>query len=124
MTHDRKEPDAPSSRWHTFRADAADRGRGGSPLLRISCGDHRVELRQLLKRGRTSLLIGVAFLSVCLLLSQLVARYIPQGGLLAIPREGLTIGGVGGLMATDGDLFVRLVAHPPPRSPLEPVALD
>jgi len=84
----------------------------------------RVELRQLLKRGRTSLLIGVAFLSVCLLLSQLVARYIPQGGLLAIPREGLTIGGVGGLMATDGDLFVRLVAHPPPRSPLEPVALD
>jgi hypothetical protein len=53
----------------------------------------RLELRQLLKRGQTSLLIGVTFLSSCLLLSQLIARYVPQGALLAIPREGLTIGG-------------------------------
>jgi hypothetical protein len=53
----------------------------------------RLELRRLLKRGRTSLVIGVAFLSACLLLSQLVARYVPQGAFLAIPREGLTIGG-------------------------------
>jgi hypothetical protein len=53
----------------------------------------RFELRQLLKRGRMSLLIGVTFLSACLLLSELVARYVPRGAFLAIPREGLTIGG-------------------------------
>jgi hypothetical protein len=53
----------------------------------------RLELRQLLTRGRTSLLIGIAFLSSCLLLSELVARYVPEGALLVIPREGLTIGG-------------------------------
>jgi len=53
----------------------------------------RLELRQLLKRGQTSLLIGVTFLSACLLLSELVAHYVPQGAFLVIPREGLTIGG-------------------------------
>jgi hypothetical protein len=53
----------------------------------------RLELRQLLKRGRMSLLIGVTFLSACLLLSRLVARALPPGAYLAIPREGLTIGG-------------------------------
>jgi hypothetical protein len=53
----------------------------------------RLELRQLLNRGRTSLVIGLSFLSACLLLGELVQRYSPPGALLAIPREGLTIGG-------------------------------
>ena len=53
----------------------------------------RLELRQLLKRGRTSLVIGVSFLSACLLLSELLVRYLPAGTFLSIPREGLTIGG-------------------------------
>jgi hypothetical protein len=54
---------------------------------------NRLELRQLLKRGRTSLVIGLSFLSACLLLGELIQQYAPQGALLTIPREGLTIGG-------------------------------
>ncbi len=53
----------------------------------------RLELRQLLKRGRTSLVIGLSFLSACLLLGELIEQYGPPGALLSIPREGLTIGG-------------------------------
>jgi hypothetical protein len=54
---------------------------------------NRIELRELLKRGRTSLLIGVTFLSICLLMGQLVSQYFPTGAFFSIPREGLTIGG-------------------------------
>jgi hypothetical protein len=50
------------------------------------------ELRRLLKRGRTSLLIGLAFLATCLLISQMVTRRWP-GGLSILVRESLTIGG-------------------------------
>jgi hypothetical protein len=53
----------------------------------------RLELRQLLKRGRTSLVIGLSFLSACLLLGELIAQYTPAGAFLSISREGLTIGG-------------------------------
>ena len=53
----------------------------------------RLELRQLLKRGRMSLVIGLSFLSACLLLGELIQQYAPHGVFLAIPREGLTIGG-------------------------------
>ncbi|HXN46316.1 MAG TPA: hypothetical protein VN893_06720 [Bryobacteraceae bacterium] len=51
-----------------------------------------LELRQLLKQGRMSLLIGTTFLAVCLLLSRMIA---PSGADAAriIAREGLTIGG-------------------------------
>ena len=51
-----------------------------------------LELRQLFKQGRISLIIGVIFLAGCLLLS----RLIPQdqaGAASSITREGLTIGG-------------------------------
>ncbi len=51
-----------------------------------------LELRQLLKQGRMSLLIGTTFLAACLLLSRMIA---PNGADAArvIAREGLTIGG-------------------------------
>ncbi len=56
-------------------------------------GASRLDLVQLLRRGRTSLVIGVTFLSICLLLGEVITRYVSQGVLFGIPREGLTIGG-------------------------------
>lgn len=52
-----------------------------------------LSLRQLLRQGRTSLLIGVSFLTACLLLAELIAHRAPPGALRQILREGLTIGG-------------------------------
>ena len=46
----------------------------------------------LLREGRTSLLIGVAFLSTCLLVADLLTP-LAQGTFLKILRESLTIGG-------------------------------
>jgi hypothetical protein len=52
----------------------------------------RLELRQLFKQGQTSLLIGTAFLTGCLLLGRLIAPN-DVGAAPTIAREGLTIGG-------------------------------
>ena len=49
-------------------------------------------VRVLLREGRTALLIGVAFLSACLLLADLLTL-LAQGTFLKIVRESLTIGG-------------------------------
>jgi hypothetical protein len=54
---------------------------------------NRLALRQLFNQGRTSLVIGVGFLSACLLLGELIARQAPPGAFRSIAREGLTIGG-------------------------------
>jgi hypothetical protein len=52
---------------------------------------NRLEFRYLLKQGRTSLIIGLAFLVTCMLASQLLRR---QAGTLPIVlREGLIIAG-------------------------------
>jgi hypothetical protein len=50
----------------------------------------RRELRQLLLQGRTSLVIGLAFLAACLAAANAIVPE-PSGNLLAIGREGLTI---------------------------------
>lgn len=50
------------------------------------------ELRQLLRQGQDSLMIGVAFLAVCLLAADTISRHA-AGPFLAIVRESLTIGG-------------------------------
>lgn len=52
----------------------------------------RRELRQLLEQGRTSLVIGVSFLVLCLLVADAMAR-LADGTFLSIVRESLTIGG-------------------------------
>jgi hypothetical protein len=52
----------------------------------------RLELRQLFKQGRTSLMIGTTFLAGCLLLGRLIAQH-EVGAAVSIAREGLTIGG-------------------------------
>ena len=53
----------------------------------------QLEFRQLLKQGRTSLLIGICFLVGCLLLSELIGHHTQSGAFSDIARESLTIGG-------------------------------
>jgi hypothetical protein len=70
----------------------------------------RQRLRQLFRRGRTSLVIGVTFLSVSLLLGDLIARLLGDHSLGDLPREGLLIRRMGRHVAPDGNLSLRLVA--------------
>jgi len=51
-----------------------------------------LEFKRLLKQGRTSLLIGLVFLSVCLLLSKVLLAH-HAGTWATITRESLTIAG-------------------------------
>lgn len=53
----------------------------------------RAQLRDLFHRGRTSLLIGVAFLSVSIGLGELSQNWLPRGSPGNIVRESLLIGG-------------------------------
>lgn len=53
----------------------------------------RRRLRQLFRRGRTSLVIGIAFLAVSLLLGDIVARLLGERRVGAILRESFVIGG-------------------------------
>lgn len=50
-------------------------------------------LRELFRRGRTSLLIGLAFLAFSIGLGDLIASYFQGSGLAGILRESLLIGG-------------------------------
>ena len=52
----------------------------------------RLEFRYLLRQGRLSLVIGLAFLGACLFTSQLLLRK-ESGTLAVVLRESLTIGG-------------------------------
>jgi hypothetical protein len=53
---------------------------------------NRLEFKRLLKQGRASLVIGLLFLAVCLLISELMFHQKP-GTLLSLMRESLTIAG-------------------------------
>jgi hypothetical protein len=53
---------------------------------------NRLEFRHLLKQGRISLVIGLAFLGVCLLMSDLLPRQY-AGTLSIVLRESLVIAG-------------------------------
>jgi hypothetical protein len=50
------------------------------------------EFSQLMRRGRTSLLVGLAFLITCLTISEVVDK-LSHGAAVSIVKEGLTIGG-------------------------------
>lgn len=59
---------------------------------------HRAEmsgqrLRELLRLGRTSLLIGSLFLALCLLIVDWISHLLPEHTAAGIVRESLTIGG-------------------------------
>lgn len=53
----------------------------------------RQRLRALFRRGRISLVIGLAFLAAVILASQLLDTFFPRSGLLSVVRESLLIGG-------------------------------
>lgn len=53
---------------------------------------NRLEFKRLLKQGRASLVIGLLFFAVCLLISELMFHQKP-GTLLSLMRESLTIAG-------------------------------
>lgn len=53
----------------------------------------RQQLRALFRRGRISLVIGLAFLAVAIAASQLLDALNPHGGLLTVVRESILIGG-------------------------------
>lgn len=53
---------------------------------------NRLEFRQLLREGRTNLIIGLVFLGACLLTSEWLLRQQP-GSLSIVARESLTIAG-------------------------------
>jgi hypothetical protein len=65
----------------------------------------RLELKRLLKQGRISLVIGLFFLCLCLVGSDLLARK-EHGTLFTLARESLTIAG---WVATDANFSLRLV---------------
>ena len=52
----------------------------------------RLEFRLLMRRGRLSLIIGLMFLALCMVVGQLVAT-LDYGTAASVVREGLTIGG-------------------------------
>ena len=51
------------------------------------------ELRALLRRGRTSLVIGLVFLTACVLTADFVGTRLHDGHLAGVLREGLTVAG-------------------------------
>jgi hypothetical protein len=55
--------------------------------------ESRHELRQLLRRGRTSLVIGLAFLTASLVGGDMVARFMGERPFGLVLRESLVIGG-------------------------------
>jgi hypothetical protein len=72
--------------------DAAGVGEAIQHYFTYRAAIGRLELRQLLKQGRTSLLIGTAFLTGCLLLGRQIGMRDDQAA-WSVAREGLTIGG-------------------------------
>lgn len=52
----------------------------------------RRELRQLMKTGQISLIIGIAFMAFCLTLSKVIAQQFPASTTAAWLREGLAVG--------------------------------
>ena len=51
------------------------------------------ELRDLLRKGRASLVIGVVFLTGCVLLADQLAVRLPHGRLVDVLQQGLTVAG-------------------------------
>jgi hypothetical protein len=81
-------------------ADCAPLPDGGSELaeaVRLHFGRRsetvRRELRDLMRRGRTSLVIGLLFLSLCVVAADMAAGMVRAARLADIIREGLTVAG-------------------------------
>ena len=62
-------------------------------FFRHRADGNRQRLRELLRRGRTSLAIGIAFLALSLLLGNLIRQALQGRGIADVARESLLIGG-------------------------------
>jgi hypothetical protein len=82
---------------HLAVVPPADRAAGAEDAVQryfASRGEMKGrELRQLLRRGRISLLAGLLFLSVCYLLGLMIGRLDLLGAFTAVGTEGLSIVG-------------------------------
>jgi hypothetical protein len=82
----------------TIHVEQLDRAQEASDLMTEAIHNHygyksdlvRAELRQLLRQGRISLAIGLAFVAVCLLAAEMLT-HPAQGAAGSIARESLTI---------------------------------
>jgi len=92
----------------------------------------RRELHTLLRRGRTSLIIGLVFLSLCVSAANLFGKMISREGIAEVVREGLTVAGWVAMwrpmeiflyswwpLVGDGRLYERLSHMPIHIEPLE-----
>lgn len=61
--------------------------------FRQQAASARRRLRELLRRARFSLVIGIAFLAVALTASKLAENWLDPGGMLEVLRESLSIAG-------------------------------
>ncbi len=81
---------------HLATAPPADRAAGAQNAVQRYFASRaeikRREFRQLMRRGRLSLVVGLVFLVGCLLLGELVAGF-GRGAATDIARTSLTIGG-------------------------------
>jgi len=81
---------------HLETMPPADRAAGAEGAVRRYFASRaemkRRELRELLRRGRLSLLVGVLFLSACYGLGVLIG-YLGSGHLSIVAKESLSIGG-------------------------------
>jgi hypothetical protein len=83
------------------------------------------ELRTMFRRGRVSLVIGLLFLTACVLTGDFLGHHIRDGGLASVLREGLTVAGWVAMwrpmeiflynwwpLASDRRLYARLARMP------------
>lgn len=72
--------------------EAALLGQAVHQYFKARAAGARRSLRELFRRGRVSLLIGLAFLGGSIVFSDLI-RNVSESGFVALMREGLVIGG-------------------------------
>jgi hypothetical protein len=81
---------------HLVEPPPPDRAAGLEPALRhyfsVRSEAKEREFRQLMRRGRVSLVVGLLFLTACFFIGQLVAR-LGYGTAAELIRESMTIGG-------------------------------
>ena len=73
-------------------------------------GATRKQLRLLFRRGRTSLVIGLMFLAVSMVLGNIAEDLLRETRFAGVARESLLIGGWCGDVASARSLSLRLVA--------------
>jgi hypothetical protein len=95
--------DFPTNAHLALRIDVAGAGEDEATLRSVPqavhtyfglhAAAHHRELGTLLRRGRISLLIGLTFLSICVLLADVLSPVVPSPRAATILQESLTVAG-------------------------------